>query len=107
MYSLELIFFMVHVGSNLDSFVSVGLCFWHKNLYGLKECSMIKTGNWPFLRTICSHNETFECGICDYKTETYEQLEKHLFTFEIFQCRYCDFSDKNISDFFLKPSETT
>ena len=45
------------------------------------------------------HSDSFECGICDYKAESYEQLELHLFTCEIFKCRYCDFSEKSLSDF--------
>ena len=45
------------------------------------------------------HSDSFECGICDYKAETYEQLKIHLFTCEIFKCRDCDFSDKNLGEF--------
>ena len=45
------------------------------------------------------HSDSFECGICDYKAESYEQLEIHLFTCEIFKCRYCEFSEKNLSEF--------
>ena len=40
-----------------------------------------------------------ECGICEYKAETFDGLEIHLVTCEIFKCRYCDFNEKNLSEF--------
>ena len=46
-----------------------------------------------------NHSDSFECGICDYKAETFEQLKIHLCTCEIFKCRDCDFSEKNLSEF--------
>jgi prefoldin subunit 5 len=46
-----------------------------------------------------SHSDSFECGICEYKAETFENLEIHLVTCEIFKCRYCDFNEKNLSEF--------
>ena len=46
-----------------------------------------------------NHSDSFECGICEYKAETLENLEIHLVTCEIFKCLYCIYSDKNLSEF--------
>lgn len=45
------------------------------------------------------HSDVFECGICDYKAETLENLEIHLVTCEMFDCLYCDFTVKSLSEF--------
>ena len=46
-----------------------------------------------------NHSDSFECGICEYKAETLESLEIHLVTCELFKCLYCNYSDKNLSEF--------
>ena len=32
------------------------------------------------------HSEKFECGICDCKTKTIEDLDMHLFSCELYKC---------------------
>ena len=35
------------------------------------------------------HSEKFECSLCDYEALTFEDLETHLFTCEIYECGKC------------------
>ena len=35
------------------------------------------------------HTNNFECGICNYKSQSKEDLEVHLFTCEIYKCDKC------------------
>ena len=44
------------------------------------------------------HSETFECGLCDFKANTLENLEIHLSTCEIYDCAGCHFRVKTISE---------
>ena len=44
------------------------------------------------------HSTKFDCGICDLKMKTQEDLEVHLFTCEIFICRKRDFKAKTINE---------
>ena len=35
------------------------------------------------------HSEKFECNLCDYEAKSFEDLETHLFTCEIYECGKC------------------
>ena len=44
------------------------------------------------------HSEYFECGLCDFKAKTKENLEIHLSTCEIYDCDVCYFRVQQISE---------
>ena len=41
---------------------------------------------------------TYSCGLCDVEFENIEDLEVHLTTCEIYQCRYCTKKEKTVSE---------
>ena len=45
-----------------------------------------------------THADIFVCGLCDYKAETLEELDIHLFTCEVYICSKCDFLEKSLSE---------
>ena len=50
------------------------------------------------MHTVRCHSEHFECGLCDFKANTLENLETHLTTCEIYDCDLCYFRVKKMSD---------
>ena len=44
------------------------------------------------------HTSTFECEICNYKAPSHEVIEVHLFTFEIYKCYKCDYTETGNSE---------
>ena len=52
-------------------------------VFGPNELSMkVHTGK--------VHAESIECGLCEFKAKTVEDLETHLQTCEIFKCERCE-----------------
>ena len=45
-----------------------------------------------------AHSEYFECGLCELKVDSSEDLEIHLFTCEIYSCENCDFVVKSLKE---------
>merc|ERR1712129_411012 len=45
-----------------------------------------------------NHTNERECGICEYRTESEENLELHLTTCEIYICDMCDIRMKSLSN---------
>ena len=45
-----------------------------------------------------SHTEKYECGLCNFESETFEKLETHLFTCENYMCDACKTSETSISN---------
>ena len=44
------------------------------------------------------HKDILECGLCDFNSETLENLETHLGTCEIYECSYCELRTKFLKD---------
>ena len=44
------------------------------------------------------HSEDFECGLCEYKSGSLENLNIHLSTCECFECDNCFFRVRELSD---------
>jgi hypothetical protein len=45
----------------------------------------------------CSVND-FECGLCDLKTDTLENLETHLASCEVYECEECETCYNDLND---------
>ena len=43
------------------------------------------------------HTDNFECGICNHKAQSKDDLEVHLFTCEMYKCGRCDYKENSIS----------
>ena len=44
------------------------------------------------------HSEKYECGLCDFEGMNLENLELHLFSCEVYQCKICEKKLKSIRD---------
>ena len=44
------------------------------------------------------HYEKIECSLCDYEALTFEDLETHLFTCEIYDCGKCKIIGKTLKE---------
>ena len=47
---------------------------------------------------VLAHSEYFECGLCELKVDSSEDLEIHLFTCEIYTCENCDFVGESLKE---------
>ena len=43
-------------------------------------------------------SENFECGLCNFKTDTLEKLELHLVSCEVYECETCEERTKLLKD---------
>ena len=70
-----------------------------KNTYSCKECDFI--GNNMSSHEVHmgkAHSDIIDCGLCDLEFEKVEDLEIHITTCEIYQCRYCSKKEKTVSN---------
>ena len=66
--------------------------------YKCKECKFIAK-NYTTLQVHLgkTHTETLECGLCETEFENLDNLELHIKTCEVYQCRHCQKRELSIS----------
>ena len=74
---------------------------WEKKnkTYTCKECGFVgRNMHTHEVHMGKAHSDNFECGLCDNDFGNFENLEIHLNTCEIYQCRSCSHKENNVSD---------
>ena len=70
----------------------------YKDKYSGKELNGFKCETCSFnAHHGKSHGELFECGLFEFKAKSFDNLELHLKTCEIYECEECEFTSKQIS----------
>ena len=62
------------------------------------QCDFTGNNAWTLqIHNGKSHNESIECGLCDFVAKDLDMLNLHLKTCEIYECNQCEHVSKKIS----------
>ena len=77
------------------------------NGFKCETCDFTEQDGWSMqIHHGKCHSKLFECGLCDFETNTLENLELHLKTCETYECEECEFVSKTISGIKIHISES-
>ena len=63
-----------------------------------EECDFVGKNDWTMqIHHGKTHSKNIECGLCEYEASDTENLELHLKTCEIYECKSCEHESKQIS----------